>query len=203
MNFVLDLSHVTKIHLNVTNYFANKGVNHRHRKSEIVWSLDMSGEFHRKLDYTPCYETIYKDIALFLRISSDKINEKRKIDKFSNYILYTQRETWSNWWCTSRLKRHTHNSTVEDRKRIIFNKIKVQCLRGSFAFARQKMMKRHEPAQKFWNTKSQSKNRLKIYLYDRVWPVVFTTTSYPSLRSSSPSLSSPPSVIPLCLPQCW
>ena len=28
-------------------------------------------------------------------------------------------------------------------------KIKVQCLRGSFAFARQKMMKRHEPAQKF------------------------------------------------------
>ena len=93
MNFVLDLSHVTKIHLNVTNYFANKGVNHRHRKSEIVWSLDMSGEFHRKLDYTPCYETIYKDIALFLRISSDKINEKRKIDKFSNYILYTQRET--------------------------------------------------------------------------------------------------------------
>ena len=26
-------------------------------------------------------------------ISSDKMNDKRKIDKFSNYILYTQRET--------------------------------------------------------------------------------------------------------------
>ena len=34
----------------------------------IVWSLDISGEFPWQLDYTPCCETIYKDIALFLRI---------------------------------------------------------------------------------------------------------------------------------------
>ena len=26
-------------------------------------------------------------------ISSDKMNDKRKIDKFDNYILYTQRQT--------------------------------------------------------------------------------------------------------------
>ena len=26
-------------------------------------------------------------------ISSDKVNDKRKTDKFNNYILYTQRET--------------------------------------------------------------------------------------------------------------
>ena len=32
----------------------------------IVWSLDMSGEFPWQLDYTPCCETIYKDMVLFL-----------------------------------------------------------------------------------------------------------------------------------------
>ena len=29
---------------------------------------------------------------------TDKITDKRKMDKFSDDILYTQRETWSNWW---------------------------------------------------------------------------------------------------------
>ena len=33
----------------------------------IAWSLDMSREFPWQLDYTPCCETIYKNIALFLR----------------------------------------------------------------------------------------------------------------------------------------
>ena len=33
----------------------------------IAWSLDMSREFPWQLDYTPCCETIYKDLALFLR----------------------------------------------------------------------------------------------------------------------------------------
>ena len=28
--------------------------------------MDMSGEFHWQLDYTPCCETIYRDTALFL-----------------------------------------------------------------------------------------------------------------------------------------
>jgi len=32
----------------------------------IVWSLDISRECPCQLDYTPCCETIYKDIALFL-----------------------------------------------------------------------------------------------------------------------------------------
>ena len=86
-------------------------------------------------------------------LSSDKINDKRKMDKFSNDILSTQRETWSNWemirdnqWVsfntrTSRLYKHMHNSTQEDQERelAIFSiTVEVQCLSGTFAFARQK-----------------------------------------------------------------
>ena len=34
----------------------------------VVWSLDMSRDFPWQLDYTPYFETIYKTIALFLRL---------------------------------------------------------------------------------------------------------------------------------------
>ena len=67
-------------------------------------------------------------------ISSDKINDKRKIDKFSNYILNTQRESEA----TDGAQVDSKGARITQQWRIvneIFSiKIKVQCLRGSFAF---------------------------------------------------------------------
>ena len=50
-------------------------------------------------------------------ISFDKIDDRRKIDKFSNYILHTQGELMVH-----KLTQKAHNLTVEDRKRDIFVK---------------------------------------------------------------------------------
>ena len=136
----------------------------------------------------------------------DKINDKRKIDKFSNDILFTQRETWSNWWMirdnewvsfstgTSRLKRHTRELTVENRKQelaISSRTFMVQCLSGSFTLAwkkkeyknKKKKKKRYGPAQKVWHM-------IQLKLYQSV---VFTdtTTSHPSLHTNSSSFISP------------
>ena len=80
-----------------------------------VWNLDLSGEFHWQLDYTPCCESIHKDIALFLANPLVSCNAG-----------------------TSRFNRHTHDLTVEDRKQelAIFSiTVIVQRLDASFAFA--------------------------------------------------------------------
>ena len=87
------------------------------------------------------------------------MNDKRKIDKFSNYILYTQRETWSNWWYTCRLKRHRHNSTVEDLKRDIFNRNQSPVFTWQFRFRRTTKMK---------NIQKVSRKTDEDNLYDRV-----------------------------------
>ena len=50
-------------------------------------------------------------------ISFDKIDDKKKIDKFSNYILHTQRELMVH-----KLTQNAHNLTVEDLKSDIFDK---------------------------------------------------------------------------------
>ena len=114
--------------------------------------------------YQPWYKTL--------------INDKRRINKFSNDILSTQRETWSNWkrirdkrWVsfsigTSQLKgtRMTQQWRIKKRELAIYSiTIEVQCLGGSFAFAWQKK----SPAQKFWQKIVIQKNRSKN-LYDPV-----------------------------------
>ena len=68
-------------------------------------------------------------------ISPDKINDKRKIDKFSNYILNTQgkREATDGAQVDSKGARITQQWRIVNA--IFSIKIKVQCLRDSFAFA--------------------------------------------------------------------
>ena len=145
-------------------------------------------------------------------ISSAKVNDKRKIEKFSNYILYKQREMWSNWWYTSILKSHAHNSAVEDRRRDISITTKVQCLGGSLHSHNKKREKRRDPALKFWHKKVGRKTDL-YNLYDWVKAPLTSNVYYynhlpplpHSLQSHSPSLT-PPWVITLCLPalpQYW
>ena len=68
-----------------------------------------------------------KDRKLRDLCRSDIVSDKRKIEKFSSDILYTQREMRSNWWMirdnqwvsfstrTGRLERDTHDWTAEDR----------------------------------------------------------------------------------------
>ena len=112
--------------------------------------------------YQPWYKTL--------------INDKRMINKFSNDILSTQRETWSNWkrirdkrWAsfiigTSQLKgtRMTQQWRIKKRELAIFLlTIEVQCLDGRFAFA----WKKNSPAQKFLTKNSHSEKPLKkIYM---------------------------------------
>ena len=108
--------------------------------------------------YQPWYKTL--------------INDKRRINKFSNDILSTQRETWSNWkrirdkrWVsfsigTSQLKgtRMTQQWRIKKRELAIFLlTIEVQCLDGRFAFA----WKKNSPAQKFLTKNSHSEKPLK------------------------------------------
>ena len=108
--------------------------------------------------YQPWYKTL--------------INDKRRINKFSNDILSTQRETWSNWkrirdkrWVsfsigTSQLKgtRMTQQWRIKKRELAIFLlTIVVQCLDGRFAFA----WKKNSPAQKFLTKNSHSEKPLK------------------------------------------
>ena len=100
------------------------------------------------------------------------INDKRRINKFSNDILSTQRETWGNWkrirdkrWAsfiigTSQLKgtRMTQQWRIKKRELAIFLlTIEVQCLDGRFAFA----WKKNSPAQKFLTKNSHSEKPLK------------------------------------------
>ena len=112
--------------------------------------------------YQPWYKTL--------------INDKRRINKFSNDILSTQREAWGNWkrirgkrWAsfiigTSQLKgtRMTQQWRIKKRELAIYSiTIEVQCLGGSFAFA----WRKKSPAQKFWQKNSQSEKPLKKFVW--------------------------------------
>ena len=139
--------------------------------------------------YQPWYKTL--------------INDKRMINKFSNDILSTQRETWSNWkrirdkrWAsfsigTSQLKgtRMTQQWRIKKRELAIFLlTIEVQCLDGRFAFA----WKKNSPAQNFWQKIVIQKNRSKTFVWSSkilLKAVAFTsiTTFHPSLRTNSSS----------------
>ena len=68
-------------------------------------------------------------------ISFDKVNDKRKIDKFSNYIQNTKekREATDGAQVDSKGARITQQWRIVNA--IFSIKIKVQCLRGSVAFA--------------------------------------------------------------------
>ena len=134
--------------------------------------------------------------------------QKRNIVTF-NDLLYTQRETWGNWWMihanprvsfstgTSWLNRHTHDSTVNCRKRklaISSITILVHCLGASFAFAWQKK----QMAQRKIFDKKIGRKTAHNNLYDPVKTplissIINTTTSHPSLRINILS-SNPPSV---------